>query len=67
MLSTGSGFHAPALWSQAQFFGGRATLAGDVSGDRRADLVAVSPGGTWVMTSTGSGFSAPALWSAGSI
>jgi FG-GAP-like repeat len=57
------GFSAPARWSGERFFGSKATLLGDVTGDGRADLVAVNDNDTWVMLSTGSGFSAPAQWS----
>ncbi|MFI5286388.1 MAG: VCBS repeat-containing protein [Candidatus Dormiibacterota bacterium] len=35
----------------------------DVSGDGKADLVAVNSGSTFVMTSTGPGFAAPTGWS----
>jgi hypothetical protein len=38
------------------------TLAGDVNGDGRTDLVAVNDASTWVMLSTGSGFSSPQQW-----
>ena len=67
MLSTGSSFSAPQVWSMSPFFGFRATIAGDVNGDRRTDLVAIGPGGTWVMLSAGTRFGAPAFWSAQSI
>jgi uncharacterized protein with NRDE domain len=63
MLSTGTGFSAPALWSSTPFYGTRATLLADVTGNGRADLVAVNDNQTFVMLSTGTGFSAPALWS----
>jgi hypothetical protein len=41
------------------------TLAADVNGDGRADLVAVNDTSAWVMLSTGSSFSAPADWHEG--
>ena len=63
MRSTGSGFSIPERWSGDPFFGTKATLLGDVTGDGRADLVAVNENDTWVMLSTGSGFPAPARWS----
>jgi hypothetical protein len=63
MLSTGTGFSAPAQWSSEPFFGTKATLIGDITGDGRADLVAVNDWDTWVMLSTGTAFSAPVRWS----
>jgi surface antigen len=63
MLSTGSGFSAPAAWSTTPFYGTHGTFTGDVNGDGKADLIAVNEGNTYVMLSTGSGFSAPQLWS----
>ena len=68
MGSTGSSFTAPQRWSSSRFFGNKATLIGDINGDRLSDLIAVnesSPtaGDTWVMTSTGSSFTAPQRWS----
>jgi FG-GAP-like repeat/FG-GAP repeat len=45
------------------FFGTRATLAADVSGDGISDLVAVNDGSTWVELSSGSGFGSPTQWS----
>jgi surface antigen len=63
MLSTGSGFSAPAQWSSVPFYGTRGTFTGDVNGDGKTDLVAVNDSATFVMLSTGSGFSAPAQWS----
>jgi hypothetical protein len=61
--STGSGFGAVQGWSSQLFAGTKATLAGDVDGDGRTDLVAVDDASSWVMRSTGSGFSAPQGWS----
>jgi hypothetical protein len=55
-------FTPPELWSTAPFYGSRMTLAGYVSGDGRADLVAVDNSSTWVIKSTGTGFSAPTPW-----
>jgi hypothetical protein len=43
-----------------------ATLWGDVSGDRKVDLIAVNTSSIWVEQSTGVGFSAPAEWLSGS-
>jgi hypothetical protein len=63
MLSTGSGFSAPQEWSGTPFYGSKATLAGDVNGDGKTDLIAVNEIGTFVMPSTDSGFSAPQAWS----
>ena len=56
---TGPRFLDPVHWSNDPFFGTKATLLGDVTGDGRADLVAVNENDTWVMLSTGSGFPAP--------
>jgi hypothetical protein len=63
MTSAGSDFGAVQQWSNQLFAGTKATLAGDVDGDSRTDLVAVDDASSWVMRSTGSGFSAPQLWS----
>jgi hypothetical protein len=69
MTSTGTGFALPQQWSNLAFHGTSAILAGDVNGDGRTDLIAVSysrahgTGSTWVMTSTGTGFNAPEMWS----
>ena len=52
-----------ATWSSTPFYGSRATLAADVNGDGKADLVAVNGNSTWVMLSSGSSFSAPQPWS----
>jgi FG-GAP-like repeat len=65
----GGGFNNPALWSNQPFFGnGPGLFLADVTGDGRADLVAVnyagSTGSTWVMAANpGGGFGAPTLWS----
>jgi hypothetical protein len=42
MVSSGTGFFAPREWSGQSFFGNKATLLGDITGDGRADLVAVN-------------------------
>jgi IPT/TIG domain/FG-GAP-like repeat len=42
MLSTGTGFSAPALWSSQPFFGSVLTSVADVNGDGRTDTVAVN-------------------------
>jgi len=65
MTSTGSAYSAPQAWSATPFAGSRATLACDVNGDRKSDLVAVNDNSVYVMLSTGSGFSAPLLWFSG--
>lgn len=71
-LSTGSGFQAPNSWWNAPIppsppgvppYGARATLLGDVTGNGKADIVAVNDNSVWVMLSTGSSFSAPVSWS----
>jgi hypothetical protein len=62
MTSNGAGFSAPRQWHGGTFFGSVATLGGDVSGDKRMDLVAVNPVGTFVMTSTGAAFGTPTQW-----
>jgi hypothetical protein len=41
MLSTGPDFSAPTRWSGEPCYGNWATLLGDITGDDRADLVAV--------------------------
>jgi hypothetical protein len=69
MMSTGTGFGAPEVWSTQAFNGNSALLIGDVNGDHRADLIGVNynpannTGSTWVMTSTATGFGAPQAWS----
>jgi outer membrane protein assembly factor BamB len=62
MVSSGASLSTQS-WSLTPFFGSRATLAGDVNHDGRADLLAVSDHSVWVMLSTGGSFSAPQLWS----
>ena len=42
---------APVLDSSVPFFGNRATLLGDVTGDGYMDLIAVNTDSTWVMAS----------------
>jgi hypothetical protein len=39
------------------------TLVGDVTGDGKADLIALNNSSTWILPSTGSGFGSPTLWS----
>ncbi len=63
MLSTGSGFSAPQLWSSTPFYGSRATLCGDLNGDGKADLIAVDDNATFVMQSNGSAFGPVQNWS----
>ena len=63
MSSTGGGFVAPQQWSKLLFAGSSATLASDVNGDGKTDLVAINDASTWVMLSTASGFTAPQPWS----
>jgi hypothetical protein len=62
MASTGAGFAAPAPWAGAAFYGSQATLLADVTGDGKADLVAVNNASVWVAVSTGAGFAAPTQW-----
>ncbi|MGC2372824.1 MAG: VCBS repeat domain-containing M23 family metallopeptidase [Solirubrobacteraceae bacterium] len=63
MPSMGGGFSAPQQWANVPFFGTKATLAGDVNGDGKTDLIAVNDAGTWVLGSNGYGaFSAPQQW-----
>jgi hypothetical protein len=68
--STGSSFGSQLAWSTSAFYGTRATLAVDVNGDGRADLVAVNDSSIWVMRSVPKvgfpglyEFSPPELWS----
>ncbi len=61
--STPTSFGAPALWSTQAFYGSKATLAADVSGDGAADLIAVNGSNSYVMTAKNGGFNAPTLWS----
>jgi hypothetical protein len=63
MQSTGTAFSTPTSWSGIPFYGSKATLIGDVTGDGKADVVAVNAGQTLVMLSTGTGFAAPTGWS----
>ena len=65
ITSSGAGFSPPQAWSNSQFVGSRATLACDVNGDGKADLVAVDDNSVWVMLSNGAGFGAPQQWSSG--
>ena len=51
--STGSSFSSPTQWSATPFWGSQATLAGDVTGDGKADLVAVNQGNTFAAISAG--------------
>ncbi len=63
--STGVGsFLAPVPWSTSPFYGSYATLAGDLNGDKKADLIAVNGVSTWVMSSTGTSFAVGAPASA---
>lgn len=55
LLSTGSGFQPQQNWGMGTFngsgFRGRVNLAGDVTGDGRADVIAVNPqsaNGIWI-------------------
>ena len=58
-----SSFTAPTPWSHVPFFGSRATLSADVTGDAKSDLVAVNDTTAWVLKSTGTGFLPPQQWS----
>jgi hypothetical protein len=63
MPSNGStAFGEPAQWSSGLFYGNRATLLGDVNGDRKLDVVAVNNDSVWAMVSSGSGFGGPTQW-----
>jgi FG-GAP-like repeat len=65
MLSTGSGFGAPTLWSSSTFFGSHdahSTQLADINGDGIAEAVAFNGGSTWVMPGVapvGRGFGGP--------
>jgi spore germination protein YaaH len=59
MASTGTSFSPAAQWATVPFFGTKATLTGDVTGDGKADLVAVNDDDTFLMTSSGTGFNPP--------
>jgi hypothetical protein len=63
MQSTGTAFSTPTSWTGIPFYGSKATLIGDVTGDGKADMVAVNAGQTLVMASTGTGFAGLAGWS----
>jgi polyvinyl alcohol dehydrogenase (cytochrome) len=58
-----SSFIAPSQWSHVPFFGSRATLSADVTGDTKSDIVAVNDTTAWVLKSTGSAFLPPQEWS----
>ena len=62
MASTGTAFSIPAPWASIPFYGTKATIAGDVTGDGKADLVAVNGGQTFVIPSTGTAFGPPQGW-----
>jgi hypothetical protein len=49
MLSNGSSFGPPTMWSANLFYGTHATTMADVNGDGRADAVAIGDSETWVM------------------
>jgi murein DD-endopeptidase MepM/ murein hydrolase activator NlpD len=63
MTSTGRAFDSPQQWSGSQFAGSKATLACDLTGNGKTDLVAVDDGATFVMLSNGSGFGPVQGWS----
>jgi hypothetical protein len=63
-ISTGYSFGSSTL-SLTYIKGAKATLLPDVSGDSRADLVAVNDTTTNVMTSNGSSLNASLQWSSG--
>jgi spore germination protein YaaH len=63
MQSTASAFLTPSPWTSSPFYGSRATLTGDVTGDGKADVVAVNAVQTFVMPSAGTGFAPVAAWS----
>jgi Glycosyl hydrolases family 18/FG-GAP-like repeat len=63
MQSTGTAFSTPSPWTSIPFYGSKATLIGDVTGDGKADLAAVNAGQTLVMASTGTGFATMTSWS----
>lgn len=62
MTAGPTSFGPPHVASSEPFYGTSATLAADVNGDGKTDLVAVNSGSIWVMTSTGSGFNPPTKW-----
>jgi hypothetical protein len=64
-ISTGYSFGSSTLWSLTGITGAKATLLPDVSGDSRADLVAVNDTTTNVMTSNGSSLNGSSQWSSG--
>ena len=57
-------FGGAVAGTTSPFVGTRTTLAGDVNGDGRVDLVAVNNGGNFVMTSNGTSFTWSGQWSA---
>jgi hypothetical protein len=63
MLSNGSGFDPPQQWSTTPFYGSRATFCADVTGDGKADLIAVDDSNMFVMQSNGSSFGPVQDWS----
>jgi hypothetical protein len=67
-LSTGSGFGAQESWTPDEpstFYGSRANLIDDITGDGKADLVAWNDASIWVRRSTGYSFAAPAKYEEG--
>jgi hypothetical protein len=60
--ASGSSFSGPAAWSTVDFVGNLANLIGDINGDGRADLIALSANWTYVMLSTGTSFGPSTAW-----
>lgn len=65
--SSGTAFSAYSLWKSGHGTGSTAQLLADVTGDGRADSIAVfrNTGSFWVAPSSGSGFGTYSRWRAG--
>jgi len=61
-LSSGSGFGSTTAWTTNPYYGNIGTFFSDVTGDAKADAIAVNTGGTTVRRSNGSSFTGNEAW-----